>query len=232
MPTGGVRQLRGVSRGHAALRRGHGRGGFAVGVEGGGGHATAGSTGPDGVDTKRGAVDRQQGNVRQSPRCWSDYRDDEMTRWRISHGKRWLKLEQVRSEQNLWLVKKVEDDLNLEELVGLLLVYVDDFMPLGMEGVPQALVEKIKGTWESSEESWFGKEPVRFCGVICDGAGDHLGPDGLHQGDHRSEQCHWQVGDPHEKGVQRARGRDRDHGGGDSDGSAPGGRVDLAGHPE
>ena len=44
---------------------------------------------------------------------------------------------------------------------------------------------------------------------LCDGAGDHLGPDGLHQGDHRSEQCHWQVGDPHEQGVQRARGRDR-----------------------
>ena len=88
-----------------------------------------------------------------------------MRRWRISYGKRWLKLEQMRREPNLWLVKKVEDDLNPEELVGLLLVYVDDFMPLGVEGVPQALMEKIKGTWESSEESWFGKEPVRFCGV-------------------------------------------------------------------
>ena len=41
MPTGGVRQLRGVSRGHAALRGGHGRGGFAVGVEGGGGSRVA-----------------------------------------------------------------------------------------------------------------------------------------------------------------------------------------------
>ena len=88
-----------------------------------------------------------------------------MRRWRISYGKRWLKLEQMRSEPNLWLVKKVEDDLNPEELVGLLLVYVDDFMPLGAEGVPQALMEKIKGTWESSEESWFSEEPVRFCGV-------------------------------------------------------------------
>ena len=110
-------------------------------------------------------VNKAMYGLRQSPRCWSDYRDDEMRRWRISYGKRWLKLEQMRSEPNLWLVKKVEDDLNPEELVGLLLVYVDDFMPLGMEGVPQALMEKIKGTWESSEESWFGKEPVRFCGV-------------------------------------------------------------------
>ena len=109
-------------------------------------------------------VNKAMYGLRQSPRCWSDYRDDEM-RWRISYGKRWLKLEQMRSEPNLWLAKKVEDDLNPEELVGLLLVYVDDFMPLGVEGVPQALMEKIKGTWESSEESWFGKEPVRFCGV-------------------------------------------------------------------
>ena len=172
-------------------------------------------------------VNKAMYGLRQSPRCWSDYRDDEMRRWRVSYGKRWLKM---RSEPNLWLVKKVEDDLNPEELVGLLLVYVDDFMPLGVEGVPQALMEKIKGAWESSERQGAGK--VLRGEHLCDGAGDHLGPDGLHQGDHRSEQCHWQVGDPHEQGVQRARGRDRDHGGGDSDGSAPGGRVDLAGHPE
>ena len=110
-------------------------------------------------------VNKAMYGLRQSPRCWSDYRDDEMRRWRINYGKRWLKLEQMRSEPNLWLVKKVEDDWNPEELVGLLLVYVDDFMPLGVEGVPQALMEKIKGTWESSEESWFSEEPVRFCGV-------------------------------------------------------------------
>ena len=74
-------------------------------------------------------------------------------------------------------------------------------------GVPQALMEKIKGTWESSVNISVTEQ-------------GNLGPDGLHQGDHRSEQCHWQVGDPHEQGVQRARGRDRDHGGGDSDGWA------------
>ena len=56
-------------------------------------------------------VNKAMYGLRQSPRCWSDYRDDEMRRWRINYSKRWLKLEQMRSEPNLWLVKKVEDDL-------------------------------------------------------------------------------------------------------------------------
>ena len=72
----------------------------------------------------------------------------------------------------------------LEELVGLLLVYVDDFMPLGVEGVPQPSWRRHVGVIRR-ELVQRGAGKVLRGEHLCDGAGDHLGPDGLHQGDHR-----------------------------------------------
>ena len=195
-----------------------------------GGHATAGSTGPDGVDTQTGAVDRQQGNVR--PTAESEVlvglpgrRDEEV------ENQLWQALAEVGTdEERTESVAGEEGRGRLESRgAGRPTTSLRDAVRRGRSASSphQGHVGIIRGELVRQ-----GAGKVLRGEHLCDGAGDHLGPDGLHQGDHRSEQCHWQVGDPHEQGVQRARGRDRDHGGGDSDGSAPGGRVNLAGHPE
>ena len=168
-------------------------------------------------------MDRQEGNVR--PTAESEVlvglparRDEEVEN---------LKLEQKRSEPSRGRLESGGAGRPTTSLRGRLHAVRRGRSASSPHGEDQGHVGIIRG-----ELLRQGAGKVLRGEHLCDGAGDHLGPDGLHQGDHRSEQCHWQVGDPHEQGVQRARGRDRDHGGGDSDGSAPGGRGDLAGHPE
>ena len=79
--------------------------------------------------------------LRQSPRSWSLHRDSTLVNLVIPG----LKLRQTASEQNLWAI---EDDEY--QLVGLILVYVDDMLICGRGEVPEVVLRVLQDVWETS----------------------------------------------------------------------------------
>ena len=106
--------------------------------------------------------------LRQSPKWWSDYRDSILreAQWNGARGR--VTLIQSEVEPNLW--KMVCDN---KEVVGFIIVYVDDIMYLTSREEIVFAYEWLKKTWtctpleEATQES-----PVTFLGVEV-----HLGHD-------------------------------------------------------
>eukprot|EP00435_Cladocopium_sp_Y103_P020138 s2720_g4.t3 len=95
---------------------------------------------------------------RQSPRLWSDYRDDSMRKMRTST----LQLVQMETEPSAWLMKSQHD----EETHGIILTYVDDVLIISTQEVVKEWVELIRSTWETSSPEWVNPdEPTRFLGM-------------------------------------------------------------------
>ena len=80
--------------------------------------------------------------LRQSPRSWSLHRDKTLQELSIKG----LKLRQTTAEQNLWAI---EDDS--QQLVGMILIYVDDMLVGGRGDVADAVLQAVQGVWETSE---------------------------------------------------------------------------------
>ena len=73
---------------------------------------------------------------KESPKLWSDYRDDQLALLKIpAEDQGWLVLDQMITEPNMWKIMKQDPGpfgtTRAEQLVGLLLVYVDDLLILG-----------------------------------------------------------------------------------------------------
>ena len=69
------------------------------------------------------------------------------------------------SDPNVWKIVIRSDELE-EEMKGVMLVYVDDLLILGEEGVVQGSLKRIKEEWDISPPEWLGPhKPVRFLGV-------------------------------------------------------------------
>ena len=102
---------------------------------------------------------------RQSPRLWSDYRDDELRIMEIGHGggQQKVRLCQMLSEPNMW--KILCGPLEEEKLAGILLVYVDDLLVLAEDPVLSMVVEAIRKKWDTSRPQKVGEEEVRFLGM-------------------------------------------------------------------
>ena len=102
---------------------------------------------------------------RQSPRLWSDYRDDELRIMEIGHGggQQKVRLCQMLSEPNMW--KILCGPLEEERLAGILLVYVDDLLVLAEDSVMSMVVEAIRKKWDTSRPQKVGEEEVRFLGM-------------------------------------------------------------------
>ena len=95
---------------------------------------------------------------RQSPRLWSDYRDDSMRKMKTSK----LHLVQMETEPSAWLMKSHED----EETWGIILTYVDDVLILSTEEVVKEWIDLIRSTWETSQPEWVTpEESTRFLGM-------------------------------------------------------------------
>ncbi|OLP77777.1 Copia protein [Symbiodinium microadriaticum] len=96
--------------------------------------------------------------LRQSPALWSDYRDDMIAQLRLPDGLRLLQGQTVRC---WWSVI----DKN-GTTVGVLIVYVDDFMLCGSRPVVELLSKAIREMWETSELSILSSSnPIRFLGM-------------------------------------------------------------------
>ena len=107
---------------------------------------------------------------KESPRLWSDYRDNELTAMKIDCANGVLTLQQMVTEPNMWrLMLKTSGpgrDSLAEEFVGLLLVYVDDLLILGSSEVVEAVVAAIQSKWETSTPEMIGmSKEVRFLGA-------------------------------------------------------------------
>ncbi len=96
-------------------------------------------------------VHRALYGFRQSPKLWSDYRDQQLEGMRV--GSFFLK--QLESESCIWLMKKQEDD----EIYGALVTYVDDLLLLAHDELAALWVKEIQKKWEVSEPEKVEEEP-------------------------------------------------------------------------
>eukprot|EP00435_Cladocopium_sp_Y103_P038530 s827_g10.t1 len=104
---------------------------------------------------------------RQSPRLWSDYRDEVMAKIKVSDGPKSIRFSQMLSEPSIWKIIEEDEDQGEEEVLrGLLLIYVDDLLVLGELSTIHLAAEAIKGIWEvSAPEQINDQKGTRFLGM-------------------------------------------------------------------
>ena len=103
-------------------------------------------------------VDMALYGFRQSPKRWSDHRDFQMARMKVRN----MVLRQLDCESCLW---KIVDE-STEEIVGLIVTYVDDLLVLSSQEVAELWIGCIRSTWETSEPEPIGpNSTTRFLGM-------------------------------------------------------------------
>ena len=108
---------------------------------------------------------------KESPRLWSDFRDDQLAALKIPcDDQGWLVLDQMITEPNMWRILTYQagpfEATQAETLVGILLVYVDDLLILGADDVVQATIKSIQAKWDTSiPEEIDTASGVRFLGA-------------------------------------------------------------------
>ena len=122
---------------------------------------------PPGILVTLGFFDAEQGwevqralyGFRQSPKLWSDYRDQQLQDMKV--GDSFLK--QLESESCIWLMKRKGSEKNH----GALVTYVDDLLLLGEEELVARWVKEVQKKWEVSEPERVqgGENPTRFLGM-------------------------------------------------------------------
>ena len=102
--------------------------------------------------------------LRQSPKLWSSFRDNELKKMVVEHqGKIWV-LQQGTAEPNMWLVRE-QDAPGDQEPDGLVLVYVDDILISGPAWLVELLAATIRGVWKASPlEMLEVNHEIRFLG--------------------------------------------------------------------
>ena len=125
------------------------------------------------------AVTKALYGLRQSPRRWSVFRDQNMRTMEWKRGSDLFWLEQTVSDPNVWKILKGKGrDDERGELTGLMAIYVDDILAYTDKLTQQELYKVIREKWETSEPEFVtlgGK--VRFCGMEISRTerGYHLG---------------------------------------------------------
>ena len=96
--------------------------------------------------------------LRQSPALWSDFRDDMIAQMQLPDG---LKFVQGRTVRCWWSILD-----SAGSIVGVMIVYVDDFMICGSGPVVAAVSGVIRSLWETSELTTLSPTtPARFLGM-------------------------------------------------------------------
>ena len=100
--------------------------------------------------------------LREAPRLWGQFRDSclRVLEWEFEGDK--FRLEQSTLDANWWKVIRVRDD----KVEGALLVYVDDFLLRGPEGVLRSLAQALQDKWATTPLVVATPEqPIKFLGV-------------------------------------------------------------------
>ena len=99
-----------------------------------------------------------------SPKDWGNYRDQEFRALRLRCGSQVYGLVQSKADESLWFLREIIGEA-YHEVVGLLVVYVDDLAVFAMEAVCNSFIGAVQEKWKTSSPTWFGVEPITFCGV-------------------------------------------------------------------
>ena len=115
------------------------------------------------------AAEKAVYGYRKSPRLWSNYRDGEMRKFKINYQEKPYVLQQMITEPDLWkVVEDTSESKGVEsgEVCGLVLVYVDDLLIVGPDGLRAEIVKVIQSRWETSNPETIGSdEGSRFLGT-------------------------------------------------------------------
>ena len=131
------------------------------------------------VEGEMWQVDRALYGLRESPRCWGNHRDAGIrtikTDYEIPLGDGVLRktrlLRQCDTEENMWRIEEVYEDREGQPagttmVLGLLLVYVDDFLMLGNRDTISWLARQVENMWEITPVEWANPyQGLRYCGT-------------------------------------------------------------------
>ncbi|CAE7352090.1 unnamed protein product [Symbiodinium microadriaticum] len=96
--------------------------------------------------------------LRQSPALWGDFRDYTL---RSSEPPGGMRLQQGGAATSWWKVVNTDD-----QMIAIILVYVDDFLLCGPTEVVSRLATWIRGIWETSNPTLLAPgTPIRFLGM-------------------------------------------------------------------
>ena len=103
--------------------------------------------------------------LRESPYLWGVERDARLSELRWTVGKKTYRLNRCSSDSQLWTI--IEDVPNKGKVLGLLIVYVDDFLLQTYEGgIRDGLLAQMKGVWTlAKEEILTVDHPITFLGL-------------------------------------------------------------------
>ncbi|CAK0886282.1 unnamed protein product [Prorocentrum cordatum] len=90
--------------------------------------------------------------LRASPRAWAEKRDHELLKMTVELDGRRCRLQQSSADPAVWAARDQETD----ETLGPLLVYVDDFIPMGPKGLVEALNAAVSEVWATKLQGVFG----------------------------------------------------------------------------
>ena len=106
--------------------------------------------------------------LRRSPRLWGKTRDRGLRGLQVTleNGTE-VTLEPLLSEPNLWKVvpANVFPEATVEEIVGLLMTYVDDLFAVGKMATINAVAKGIRALWATTSPEYVSAIPVRFLGM-------------------------------------------------------------------
>ena len=118
-------------------------------------------------------IERVLYGLREAPRLWSLFRNDRLQSARIPYEGRWLLLQGLDTDENLW---KVCFEDNPEETAGLMLIYVDDILVLSVPGIIRTFYKWLTAEWKCSALEMLEDGSLRFLGVELrqHGGGIHM----------------------------------------------------------
>ena len=105
--------------------------------------------------------------LEESPAAWSAFRDSRIPKLVITHAGEKYGLKQSRSEPNVWLLHRVDNDGHfVGKIEGVLGVYVDDLLCTGPKPLIKSVFAAIATEWRISQPT-FADEPegITFCGL-------------------------------------------------------------------
>ena len=109
---------------------------------------------------------------RRSPRLWGQCRDETLETLEIpvviDGREQILMLTPMRSEPNLWMIKRKQDiqsHFTEGSLHGLLMTYVDDTFVVGSLEVVNQTLQEIQKVWKTSDPERVSEIPIKFLGM-------------------------------------------------------------------
>ena len=110
-------------------------------------------------------LDKAVYGLRESPYLWAEERDKQLNNVRWKVGNRAFRLQRCSADSQVWILR--EDHPDRSALLGLLIVYVDDFLlQAKIGGMRDAFLAALASVWTlAKEEELSESHPITFLGI-------------------------------------------------------------------